>query len=125
MLSKIATSIVTIWNDAYVQCSNVGNVLNRLESDIMKDIIYVRSLGSRPIKDEKILEWNKIFDLALCTCFLNKNIKNCFYKDCHCPDNKKLINFDTYIDQIFHPQKQFLISEEQQQNFEAILSGKF
>ena len=65
-----------------------------------------------------------MFDIAMCTCFLEKKIEECIYDNCACPNNKKLINFDTYINQKFHPSSQILISEEEKSSFEEIYSGK-
>ena len=90
---------VSIWNDAFVNCSTVKNVTDKLLRDIDSNIKYYHkkrnTLSTEAISDLKE-KWNKVFDIALCHCFVDK-IANFSYADCKCPAEKKLVNYNTYI----------------------------
>ena len=88
-------------------------------------------LASDEKKNKHFARVNKIFDIAKCRCYVVK-VKEKFnykpkdqfiYSNCICPGEKKIVNFDTYFQQVFE-RDAILLSEEDKKKYELIQSGK-
>ena len=122
----VAKKLVSIWMGAYVQCSSDEYVTDLIEKYILKEIKYVTKYRKDILQNDQkktalLKKWGKVFDIARCTCFLDKLVKDCNYKNCGCAEHKKLVNFETYIDQITNKSK-IVICEEDKLKFQAIFS---
>ena len=130
---EIAKEIIVIWKEAYVNCVSENAVTLRIENEIVSQIVYVkktpRLLKNEEKKKELLSNLNKIFDIAYCKCYIDKTKEHYIYSNCVCPDGKKIVNFETYTQQVFDNEARILLSEEEKTKFELIwsairLSGK-
>ena len=131
--SEIAREIIAIWEEAYVNCVNESTVAARIKNEIVSQILYVqkspRLLKNEEKKKELLSNLNKVFDIAKCKCYVDKTKEHYIYSKCVCPDGNKIINFETYTQQVFDNEARILLSEEEKNKYELIwsairLSGK-
>ena len=52
-----------------------------------------------------------------------KKQNECLYEDCVCSKEKKVINYDTYISQLFNRNLEIVLTEEDKLKFGTIVSG--
>ena len=101
-----------------------------LWKDVLFEIDHVRkNLKKILSKDDKkqvhLSRFNLIFDIAQCPCFINTTKEDFIYSNCTCPDEKKLINFQTYKDQMIDKDAVILLSDNEKEHFDKILSSKY
>ena len=131
--SEISREIIAIWEEAYVNCVNEKSVTTRIKNEIVSQISYVqkasRLLNNEEKKKELLSNLNKVFDIAYCKCYVDKTKEHYIYSKCVCPDGNKIVNFETYTQQVFDNEARILLSEEEKTKYELIwsairLSGK-
>ena len=93
----------------------------------MSQISYVkkcsRVLKNEEKKQEILSDLKKVFHIARCKCFESKSMEYFISSNCICPQEKKIINFETYKEQMFDCQAQILLLEEDRNKYELILSA--
>ena len=82
-----------------------------------------RYLNSQEKKKELLLNLNKVFHIAKCKCFEGKKKEEYIYSNCVCPGGDKIINFQCYTEQMFDSQARILLSEEEKNKYELMVSG--
>ena len=82
-----------------------------------------RILESEKKKEELLSDLNKVFDIAKCRCFVDKLKEQFIPSNCNCPNEDKIINLETYTDQIFDREAKILLSESQKNQYELVLSA--
>ena len=82
-----------------------------------------RILESEKKKEELLSDLNKVFDIAKCRCFVDRSREEFIPSNCLCPQEDKIINLETYIEQIFENDSKILLSESQKNKFELVLSA--
>ena len=89
-----------------------------------------RYLKDQEKKKNVLLNLNKVLHIAKCKCFVEKIKEEYIYSDCVCPEGNKIINFETYKEQMFDCQARILLSEAERNKYELMvsavkLSGKY
>ena len=125
---EIATEVIKIWERAYVTCLNVKSVAEKITNEIVSEKLNVqkrlnRYLNSQEKKKELLLNLNKVFHIAKCKCFEGKKKEEYIYSNCVCPGGDKIINFQCYTEQMFDSQARILLSEEEKNKYELMVSG--
>ena len=82
-----------------------------------------RILESEKKKEELLSDLNKVFDIAKCRCFVDKLKEQFIPSNCNCPNEDKIINLETYTDQILDRDAKILLSESEKNKFELVLSA--
>ena len=82
-----------------------------------------RILESEKKKEELLSDLNKVFDIAKCRCFVDKLKEQFIPSNCNCPNEDKIINLETYTDQILDRDAKILLSESEINKFELVLSA--
>ena len=132
--NEIAKEIVNIWKETYVPCSSEEYVTKKIENEIASQITYVkktpRVLKSTEKKKEIYSELNKVFHIARCKCFEGKSKEEYIYSNCTCSQQNKIINFNTYTEQMLDCEARILLSEAEKNKYELMvsaveLSGKY
>ena len=82
-----------------------------------------RILQSEKKKEDLLSDLNKVFDISKCRCFADKLKEQFIPSNCNCPHEDKIINLETYTDQIFNRDAKILLSESQKNKFELALSA--
>ena len=125
--NEIANEIINIWKEAYVPCLDENYVTKKIENEIASQITYVkktpRVLKSAEKKKEIYSELNKVFHIARCKCFEGKSKEYFISLNCICPQENKIINLETYTEQMFDCQAQILLLEEDKNRYELISSA--
>ena len=110
-----------------MNCVSENAVTLRIENEIVSQIVYVkktpRLLKNEEKKKELLSNLNKIFDIAYCKCYIDKTKEHYIYSNCVCPDGNKIINFETYTQQVFDNEARILLSEEEKNKYELIWSA--
>ena len=125
---EIASELINIWEKVYIKCLSVEYVAKKIEKEICSQIVHVRKnckdiQKSEEKKNKLFAALNKVFDIAKCRCFVGK-IKEYFLSlNCKCPPVDKILNFETYTEQIFDREAKVLLSEAQINKFELLLSA--
>ena len=126
--------IINIWKEAYVPCLDENYVTQKIENEIASQITYVkktpRILKSGEKKKEIYSELNKVFHIARCKCFEGKSKEEYIYSNCICSQGNKIINFNTYTEQMLDCEARILLSEAEKNKYELMvsaveLSGKY
>ena len=125
---EIASELITIWEEVYVKCFSVNYVREKIEKEIVATISYVQKnckkiLQNEKKKEELLSDLNKVFDIAKCRCFVDKLKEQFIPSNCNCPNEDKIINLETYTDQIFDREAKILLSESQKNQYELVLSA--
>ena len=106
-----------------MNCVSENAVTLRIENEIVSQIVYVkktpRLLKNEEKKKELLSNLNKIFDIAYCKCYIDKTKEHYIYSNCVCPDGKKIVNFETYTQQVFDNEA-ILLSEEEKTKYDNI-----
>ena len=132
--NEVAKEIITIWKEAYVPCLDENYVTKKIENEIASQITYVkktpRVLKSTEKKKEIYSELNKVFHIARCKCFEGKSKEEYIYSNCTCSQENKIINFNTYTEQMLDCEARILLSEAEKNKYELMvsaveLSGKY
>ena len=132
--NEIAKEIINIWKEAYVPCLDENYVTKKIENEIASQITYVkktpRVLKSAEKKKEIYSELNKVFHIARCRCFEGKSKEYFISSNCICPQENKIINLETYTEQMFNCEARILLSEAEKNKYELMvsaveLSGKY
>ena len=109
-----------------MNCVNENTVAARIKNEIVSQILYIqkspRLLKNEEKKKELLSNLNKVFDIAKCKCYVDKTKEHYIYSNCICPDGKKIINFETYTQQLFDNEARILLSEEEKNKYELIWS---
>ena len=109
-----------------MNCVSENAVTQRIENEIVSQILYVRKtprlLKNEAKKKELLSNLNNIFDIAYCKCFIDKTKEHYIYSNCVCPDGNKIVNFETYTQQVFDNEA-ILLSEEEKTKYELIWSA--
>ena len=70
---EVAKELVSIWTEAYIVCSDTDYVIDRIQKKIIPLMEAVQKNNKVYTNEErkkaKLLELNKIFDIAKCPCF--------------------------------------------------------
>ena len=124
---EIAKEIIVIWKEAYVNCVSENAVTLRIENEIVSQIVYVkktpRLLKNEEKKKEIYSELNKVFHIARCKCFEGKPKEYFTSSNCICPQENKIINLETYTQQMFDCEARILLSEAEKNKYELLLSA--
>ena len=125
---QIASELIRIWEEVYVKCLGLKYVSEKIENEIVPTILYVRKnckkiQSSEKKKNELFSDLNKVFDIAKCRCFLDKLKEQFIPSNCNCPQENKIINIETYTEQLFDREAKILLSEAQKTKFELVLSA--
>ena len=125
---EIASELITIWEEVYVKCFTVNYVREKIEKEIVATISYVQKnckkiLQNEKKKEELLSDLNKVFDIAKCRCFVDRSREEFIPSNCLCPQEDKIINLETYIEQIFENDSKILLSESEKNKFELVLSA--
>ena len=125
---EIASELIRIWEEVYVKCFSVKYVKEKIENEIVATILHVqrnckRILQSEKKKEDLLSDLDKVFDIAKCRCFVDKLKEQFIPSNCNCPHQDKIINLETYTDQIFDRDSKILLSESQKNKFELVLSA--
>ena len=125
--NEIAREIINIWKEAYVPCLDEYYVARKIENEIASQITYVkktpRVLKSAEKKKEIYSELNKMFHIARCKCFEGKTKEDYIYSNCNCSQENKIINLETYTEQMFDCEARILLSEAEKNKFELLISA--
>ena len=125
---EIASELIRIWEEVYVKCLCLNYVSQKIENEIVPTILYVQKnckkiQNSEKKKNDLFSDLNKVFDIAKCRCFVDKLKEQFIPSNCNCPNEDKIINLETYTDQIFDRDAKILLSESQKHKFELVLSA--
>ena len=118
--SVVADELISTWQSAYVGPVMAKNsLLTKLDREVEKTIHRVRS--APPSKPEDFLsEMGKVFNIALCKCFVDKQtIEEIVPSNCVC--NNKIVNLGCYAQQMFRTMEIF-VSEEDKAEFGPMLN---
>jgi hypothetical protein len=71
-----------------------------------------------------------VFHIARCKCFEGKSKEYFISLNCICPQENKIINLETYTEQMFDCEARILLSESEKNKYELMvsaveLSGKY
>ena len=100
----------------------------KIEKEIVPTIQYVQKnckkiQTNEKKKSELFSELDKVFDIAKCRCFVDKLKEQLIPSNCNCPQQDKIINLETYSEQLFDREAKVLLSEAQKSKFELLLSA--
>ena len=128
LINQIALNLVEIWKSAYIQTQTILNITKRLKKEILeKTIDYARRDKKKILfgdnKEQFLSSLDKVFDIARCNCFKGKVDMNFMYSDCSCLPEEKLVNFQGYKLLLHDKTARILISDEEKNQYEHILSG--
>ena len=125
---EIASELIRIWEEVYVKCLCLNYVSQKIENEIVPTIQYVQKnckkiQTNEKKKSELFSELDKVFDIAKCRCFVDKLKEQFIPSNCNCPQQDKIINLETYSEQLFDREAKVLLSEAQKSKFELLLSA--
>ena len=64
-----------------------------------------------------------MFHIARCKCFEGKPKEYFISSNCICPQENKIINLETYTEQMFDCEARILLSEAEKNKYELLLSA--
>ena len=125
--NETAKEIIKIWEETYVPCISEKYVTEKIENEIISQISYVKKC-SRVLKNEEkkreiLSDLNKVFHIARCKCFEGKSKEYSISSNCICPQEKKIINLETYTEQMFDCEARILLSEAEKNKYELLVSA--
>ena len=125
--NEIAKEVIKIWEETYVPCISENYVTEKIEKEIMSQISYVkkcsRVLKNEEKKQEILSDLKKVFHIARCKCFESKSKEYFISSNCICPQENKIINLETYTEQLFNCEARILLSEAEKNKYELLLSA--
>ena len=132
--NEVAKEIIKIWEEAYVPCLCEKYVAEKIEKEIISHLSYVKKC-SRILKDEErkqeiLSDLKKVFHIARCKCFEGKLQEYFIPSNCICIQENRIINLETYTEQMHDCQARILLSEAEKNKYELMvsavkLSGKY
>ena len=102
----------------FFQTLDIEFVATRIRKELYGEILDVRSslkfiLSKDSKKEAHLSNFNTVFDIARCKCFRKRPKEDFIPSNCLCPKEKKIANFQTYLDQLFDKEAVILVSEEE------------
>ena len=132
--NETAREIINIWKEAYVPSLCEKYVTEKIEKEIISQLSYVKKspkvLKNEEKKQEILSDLNKVFHIARCKCFEGKSKEHFISANCNCSQENKIINLETYTEQMFDCEAKILLSEAEKNKYELLvsaveLSGKY